>query len=130
MGFLELVTEVARLAEARNSEQEAFKTRYGVEECVHLGSEEDALYMSAARPTEQRLRQYLEGLDEQNVLKLEAVMYGGREKDADFRGLKEHLSATKEDAIETRLGKMPLGEYLIEGLVLAQQKWIDLEGPL
>lgn len=130
MSFVDVVLAVAKLAQERNDEDKAHKKRLGLEHGVELGTKEADEYMHAPRPAKAALRAHLEGLDEAVVLKLEAVMYGGRDKNPNFRGLAQQLSHNKSDAVRTMMEKSPLGDYLAEGLVLAQRSYVDLEGAL
>ena len=109
MAFIDVVYRIVVLAKARNAE--------------------DA-QQNEPRPAEHDLVAFLEALDEPTILKLEAVMYGGRDKNPNFRDLKAEVSDGKVDAIRTMVAKTPLGDYLAEGLVLAQQAFVDLEGEL
>jgi hypothetical protein len=55
-------------------------------------------------------------------------MHAGRDRDGNFRKLHEELSSTKEEAVRTVCEEAPLAEYLAEGLVLAQKRFVDLDG--
>ena len=130
MKFADIVFEVARLAKKQNDENGALRKLHGIKGGLRIGSKEAMAFMSADRPSERALREYLDSLDEPTVLKLEAVMYGGRDKNPNFRELKDEISDGKEEAITMMCEKMPLGNYLMEGLVLAQKNFIDLEAEL
>lgn len=130
MAFVDVVNKVVQLAKAWGAEDEQLKKKHGVEDGLRVGSPEGFAYMAAPRPAQGALKAYLESLDEATVLKLQAVMYGGRDRNPDFRDLKDQVSDGKEDAIETMISKKPLGDYLAEGLVLAQRNFVDLEGDI
>lgn len=130
MAFVDIAAHVVTLANARNAEDAQLKKKHGLTNGLTLGSAGGNAYMAESRPAEQALKTYLESLDEPTLLKLEAVMYGGRNNNPNFRDLKDEVSDDSEGAIRTMLEKTPLGDYLAEGLVLARQKFIDLEGDL
>lgn len=71
-------------------------------------------------PAERALREFLEGLAAADAIKLQTVMYYGRDGgETDIHKLHRHLrihTRDSSDAIETMLEKVPLGEYLTAGL--------------
>ena len=127
MKFIEVVVDVIGLSRRVNEEDRALHEQFGLGDGISLGDPKTWDYMQAPRPAVEALEAYLEGLSDSEVARIQTLMYAGRDNDADFKGLHKHLRCDKEDAIQTISEKAPLGDYLADGLALAQKNFVDLD---
>ena len=82
-------------------------------------------------PYRKALREHLQALEEADVLKLQTLMYAGREHE-DPRDLHLDLLARTVDRLDaesTMVSKFPLAHYLRTGLGLAKKLGVDLDAP-
>jgi hypothetical protein len=78
------------------------------------------------------LREYFESLPEEQLLKLQTVMYVGRDRQSDIRSVHRAMlqhKQTKEDLIRTLSEKPSLGAYLARGWEILLNSDLDPEGP-
>lgn len=92
-----------------------------------------ALVEGPMPPAEAALREFLTSLPDDDVMKLQTLMYVGRPGGGDsFSAMHRHLlgvTPDKEDAVRTMVSKTPLSRYLIDGLEKALETGVDLEAP-
>lgn len=113
------------LAEARLRESEALRTPLGL---TIPEDDATAAYFRKPRPAEDALQAALKKLDLPMLRKIEAVMYAGREDDD---VLMTHRHLHKDDQPITAhviASKLPLAEYLADGLRLVREQGVDLDG--
>lgn len=127
MKFIDSVIHAIALSRKVTAEEEAIRRRLGLTDGISIGGPGTREYMAAPRPAVEGLARFLEGLSVAEVLRLQTLMYAGRDRDRNFRKLHQELTCTKEDAVQTICEKAPLGDYLADGLVLAQRRLVDLE---
>jgi hypothetical protein len=91
--------------------------------------------LEAARLSDQRwkqpLREYLESLSEEQLLKLQTVMYVGRDRQSDIRAVHRTMllhKPTREDLIRTLSEKPSMGMYLTRGWETLLNSDLDPEG--
>ena len=126
--FRDVVLKVIALGDAANREYDnQSKNRKGAAVAlpVALGAN------IAARPAKQALKEYVQSLSDDDVMKLQTLMYAGRDDDRDIPGLHEYLADNtrgRGDAIMTMTDKWPLPEYLLGGLAIADGAGVDIEG--
>jgi hypothetical protein len=106
-----VIEATIRLAELRRSDR----------------TEDNDAYPEEMRPAAQELLAHLEGLPPSDARRLLALMYFGRGDDADLLRLEEELIHDEDDAIFSMFEKVPLPEYLRNGVTRAGQLGIDLE---
>jgi hypothetical protein len=127
MKFIDVVVRAIALSRKINAEEEEIRQRLGLTDGISL-DDRGREYMKAPRPAADELAQFLHTLSDAHVLRLQTLMYAGRDRDANLTKLHKELSCTREDAIRTICEKAPLDEYLADGLVLAQRRFLDLDG--
>ena len=125
MRFEDVVHQVIRLAIAVNEESERLEKEHP-DEGLFRRSE-------YPRPARDLLLNYLNQLDDEDVFKIEALMYYGR-GDEELQDLHEYLTDEqqgfdRDGAVQQMMEKVPLPEYLETGLRDAQEAGIDLETP-
>lgn len=88
---------------------------------------------AAPAPAKQALRAFFMELPEEDVMKLQTLMYVGRPGGGDsFGAMHRHLlgvTEDKNDAVRTMLGKTPLARYLTDGLAMALETGASLDTP-
>ena len=91
--------------------------------------------LEAVRSSDQKwklpLGKYFEPLSEEDVLKLQTIMYVGRDREADIRAVHRAMrqqKRNKADAIRTMLEKPSLGMYLARGWQILLNSDLDPEG--
>lgn len=83
-------------------------------------------------PKRLALLSYLDAQNEDDIYKLIAIMYAGRDNDS-LPVLGRYVRRafdTKEIAIVQMMGKAPLAEYLSNGLRAAREQAMSIEAPL
>ncbi|HJQ83769.1 MAG TPA: DUF3775 domain-containing protein [Candidatus Binatia bacterium] len=89
---------------------------------------------SEVRKSKPGLQAYLETLSESELAKLQTLMYLGRDRDpsGDIQALHRDLVKVthgREDLVRTLVEKVPLRDYLAEGLKVARDTGYDIEQP-
>lgn len=127
MSFRKVALEVAKLAKVRESR------------VAGAMDDDGPLFRSATElrtenleeaPERKVLREYMASLPEEVVLKLQTLMYVGRDR-WPFSKMHAHLKSQtpdSADAIRTMVEKTPLGSYLEAGIAIADDWEQDLEG--
>jgi len=116
MSFVETVNEVIRLA-GSHQERAAVGKGKSVRELL-LSPEPDAV------------EEYLKTLPAEDVFKLQTLMYLGRDGDDNIHEFHRAIVGTDlkpAHAIDTITSKLPLAEYLTDGLERAREMGVDLE---
>lgn len=130
MTVREAALETIRLAEARNTEDQAIDNELGGEVGYELGSEGALKARMTPRPAETELIRYLESLPEEVLFKLRTLMYVGRGDADDILGLHADLIEDildRDHAVSSMFEKSPLPRYLERGLMAAEHASIDLD---
>jgi hypothetical protein len=127
MKFLDVVIRAIECSRKLNAEDEELTQRLGLTEGVSLDGPGQE-YILASRPAAEELERFLEALSDGEVLRLQTLMYAGRDRDGNFAKLHKELSCTKERAIQTICEKALLGDFLADGLALAQKRFFDVDG--
>jgi len=98
-------------------------------EAILIPAKMDSLFEPG--PAEQRLQSFLAGLKEEEVRKVQTLMYAGRDGDKDIYGLYDYLRhrfTFKEQVVMCIMEKDPrLQEYLENALELVERLNIDIE---
>ena len=79
-------------------------------------------------PHEQALRDALAAVPEDDLWKIESLMYSGRESENVHQVHKQLYKDPHGVTVSVIAGKMPLDEYLENGLALAVRYRVNLEG--
>lgn len=128
----QLIDELIRLAGARRVEEDARTPRLPGSHLVDgaaLVAEVARRHRDGPPPAEKALRDALIGLPYPILRKIEAIMYAGS---TDEDPLLHHRHLPVDDAFITAhviASKVPLDEYLRDGLELVREQGIDLEVP-
>lgn len=123
-GLEAVIRRLVSLATARREESQTDNPRLGL--TIPMNAETEA-YLNRPRPADDALRFALNELDLGTLRKIEAVMYAGREHE-DVLITYRHLP--KDDRLVTAhmiASKLPLAEYLTDGLQLVWEQGIDLD---
>jgi hypothetical protein len=134
MPFLNIVEKVIDLSQKCEADDNRIARKHGLELGVNLGKhiKKVAEFLHEPRPAEDQLKKYLEGLQTSDVMKLQTLMYAGRDQE-DIPELHLHLkdnAVDKNDTMRTMMGKgsdLPL--YLAEGLKEAASQRVDIDRP-
>lgn len=120
--FEDVVLHVVQLASDANAERDRIADEHPNEDPLER--------FQHPHPAQDLLQQYLNQLDDDDVFKLEALMYYGRGDD-DLPELHEYLTGEaqfdKDGAVRQMMEKVPPPEYLETGLRSACKAGIDLE---
>lgn len=130
MSVVEIATESIRLAKAAEAEENGIAVEFGTQD--DYSNSQLVARVSAPRPEQLRLMNYLESLERVVVFKLRTLMYVGRDGYSDIIDFHHELAgdtgrAAVEGAICSMVGKSTLADYLERGLAIADENGVDLD---
>jgi hypothetical protein len=117
MSFINTVREVIRLS----SEHPQVAQR------DDLSNDTEKMHTSGGNDSAEA---YLKTLPDDVVMKLQALMFAGKDKHLNISRVYEELkplTRDKDEAIRAMTSKVSVAEYLEKGLVIAEQHGLDLE---
>lgn len=122
--LVSIIERLIALGEARLDEYQRDRPEIG----ITIPADDATIeYLQKPRPAEQALKKALIDLDHASLLKVEAVMYAGRDGE-DVMLTYHHLPRDNHTVTAHMVGsKLPLPEYLRDGLRLVKQQGVDLD---
>lgn len=129
----EIINDVIKLSNEYKSKYQIHESEHGVEEVLSIGNQKAEHFSEATQLLDRKFKSYLSSLPEENLRKLETLMYFGRGDSDDIFDLHDHLKTTSptcEDVIRTIKEKIKtLPDYLTNALKRARESGIDIEEP-
>lgn len=134
MSMREVIERVVCLSREFWEKNAVHEAEHGMEGIVAIGERRVEHFVQATRFLDRKLASYLESIPEDQVRKLESLMYFGRDsEEIDLASLHQHVKSTSPtvgDAIRTITDKIrSLSTYLLEALRRTEQHGIDIEMP-
>lgn len=117
------VNDFIKVSEEVEKEKDIISNKYDKKGIgFTYGSDELDQFTKETAPLDNRLRNYLELLNREQLIILSALMYGGRDSKKQnlipFDHLKQTVSDDNEVMIQTILSKSPRADYIRKGLKL------------
>lgn len=127
----EIINDVIKLGDEYKQKQRIHEAEHGIKGPISLHSQKLNHLSQATQLLDRKLKTYLNTLPEEQLRKLETLMYFGRGEVDDIPYLHEHLkttSKTKDDVIRTIREKIKaLPDYLTNALRRADESGIDID---
>jgi hypothetical protein len=119
---LPILEKIIKLAEARNAEAEALEKKHGIHDVgVEILDKNLKAYSREPKPKEKKFTEYLGSLDEDTIVYVASVMYGGRDylthqERPKFDDLYNYLTPRAKGLIHSLIEKTPLPDYVRVGI--------------
>ena len=132
MTLLDGVREILKAIPAIQAEDARLDEKHGIDLAagLRLFDEQSTIRMLEINREADKLREYLGTMDYETLLKLEALMYFGRDRDATFAGKLDAFRRRREarsDIIRTILEKVPAcGRYFVDGVERLQEEGTEV----
>jgi len=132
MHVLDGVKEILRSIPAIEAEDVRLDEKHGIEPVMglRLFDQKSAIRLLETNQESEKLKAFLATMDYETVLKLEALMYFGRDRDATFAEKLEHLRRRKDarsDIVGAILEKVPAcGRYFSDAVERLLEEGADL----
>lgn len=132
MSLLESVTEILKAIPAIGAAEVRLDEKHGIDprSGLRLFDPQTMIRMLEINQEAERLKTYLRTVDYETLLKLEALMYFGRDRDATFAEKLEYFRRRKEarsDIVRTVLEKLPAcGRYFSDAVDRLLEEGVDL----
>jgi hypothetical protein len=132
MSLLDGVREILRAIPAIQAEDVRLDERHGIDQAVGLRpfDEQSTIRMLEINREADKLRAYLGTTDYETLLKLVALMYFGRDRDATFAEKLDYFRRRREarsDIIRSILEKVPAcGRYFVDGVERLQEEGAEV----
>ncbi len=132
MSLLDGVREILKAIPAIEAENVRLDGKHGIDQAagLRLFDEQSTIRMLETNREADKLRAYLGSTDYETLLKLEALMYFGRDRDATFAEKLDSFRRRREarsDIIRTILEKVPAcGRYFVDGVERLLEEGTDV----
>ena len=132
MTLLESVSEILRAIPAIQAAEVQLDEKHGIDPAVglRLFDPKSTIRMLESNQAAETLKRYLSTVDYETLLKLEALMFFGRDRDATFAEKLESCRRRKEarsDIVRTLLEKVPAcGRYLSDAAERLLEEGVDV----
>ena len=132
MSLLDGVGEILKAIPAIEAEGVRLDAKHGIDQGVglRLFDEQSTIRMLESNREADKLRAYLGSMDYETLLKLEALMYFGRDRDATFAEKLDFFRRRREarsDIVRTILEKVPAcGRYFADGVERLLEEGADV----
>jgi len=132
MTLLDGVREILKAIPAIQAEDARLDEKHGIDLAagLRLFDEQSTIRMLEINREADKLREYLGTMDYETLLKLEALMYFGRDRDATFAEKLDAFRRRREarsDIIRTILEKVPAcGRYFVDGVERLQEEGTEV----
>ena len=132
MSLLECVSEILRVIPGIQAAEVRLDEKHGIDPAIglRLFDPKSTIRMLENNPEAEKLKQYLSTVDYETLLKLEALMVFGRDRDATFAEKIESCRRRKEarsDIVRTLLEKVPAcGRYLSDAVERLLEEGADV----
>jgi len=132
MTLLDGVREILKAIPAIQAEDARLDEKHGIDLAagLRLFDEQSTIRMLEINREADKLREYLGTMDYETLLKLEALMYFGRDRDATFAEKLDSFRRRREarsDIIRTILEKVPAcGRYFVDGVERLQEEGTEV----
>jgi hypothetical protein len=133
MGVLDGVREILAAIPAVGAESVRLDEKHGIapETGLRLGEVQTMMRLLDINREEEKLRAYLGTIEYETLLKLVALMYFGRDRDASFSEKLEGVrrrKAARVDLVRTILDKMPsCGRYFTDAAERLREEGVDID---
>jgi hypothetical protein len=132
MSLLESVSEILRAIPAIEAAEVRLDEKHGIDPTIglRLFDAKTMIRMLEINQEAEKLTTYLRSIDYETLLKLEALMYFGRDRDATFAEKLEYFRRRKEarsDIVRTVLEKVPAcGRYFSDAVERLLEEGADV----
>jgi len=132
MSLLESVSEILRAIPAIEAAEVRLDEKHGIDPTIglRLFDAKTMIRMLESNQEAEKLKTYLGTIDYETLLKLEALMYFGRDRDATFVEKLEHFRRRKEarsDIVRAVLEKVPAcGRYFSDAVERLLEEGADV----
>jgi hypothetical protein len=132
MSVLESVSEILRAIPAIQAAEVQLDEKHGIDSAfgLRLFDPKSAIRMLESNHEAEKLKRYLSTIDYETLLKLEALMRFGRDRDATFAEKVESCRRRKEarsDIVRTLLEKVPAcGRYFSDAVERLREEGADV----
>jgi hypothetical protein len=132
MSLLASVSEILRAIPAIEAAEVRLDEKHGIDPTIglRLFDAKTMIRMLESNQEAEKLKTYLGTIDYETLLKLEALMYFGRDRDATFVEKLEHFRRRKEarsDIVRTVLEKVPAcGRYFSDAVERLLEEGVDV----
>lgn len=133
MRLLESVSEVLRAIPAIQAAEVRLDEKHGIDPAVglRLFDPQSTIRMLESNPEGEKLKRYLSTIDYETLLKLEALMRYGRDRDATFAEKVESCrrrKAARSDIVRTLLEKVPAcARYFSDAVERLLEEGVDVD---
>lgn len=134
MSLLDGVKEILKAIPAIGAEEVRLDEKHGIDPTMglQLFDEQSTIRLLETNREAEKLRAYLGTMDYETLLKLEALMYFGRDRDAPFAEKLDAFRRRKEaraDIVRTILEKVPTcGRYFADGVERLLEEGVEVCG--
>ncbi len=124
---LESLEKIIKLAEERNTEEERLEEKHEIGFATNFLDENITEFMKEPRPKKDKLVKYLSTLNEDEMIYVATVMYGGRDyltygEKHNFEEMYIYLKGRKKGLVYSVVEKKPLPDYLRAGIKIFKIK--------
>ncbi len=133
MSLLESVSEILRAIPAIQAAEVQLDEKHGIDPAIglRLFDPKSTIRMLESNHETETLRRYLSTVDYETLLRLEALMFFGRDRDSTFAEKVEACRRRKEarsDIVRTLLEKVPAcGRYFSDGVERLLEEGADVK---